>query len=460
MLHFISTSSNYLLMFMCAIYALSCFTVFLPSKESRQIRRMDRQEGFVYIFQIICFLVLTLHTKDPKVIALCVGQLIYFKLMITIYGHFYTDCSRILMNHTCFLLSVGFVMLARLSLEKAIKQFAIVVVASMLCLIFPIFVKKAFWLKKLRWLYGLAGLIFLATVFIIGTTKNGSTNWISLGPLALQPSEFVKISFIFFIAATLANPPKIRTMWITILFGALHVLILVLERDLGGAFLYFVLFVFMCFVATGRLIYPLGGLVCGSGAAFLAYKLFSHVQARVLAWSDPWSIIEGKGYQITQSLFAIGTGGWFGMGLTQGRPTDIPVVDSDFIFSAISEELGMVFAICILFVYIGIFVHFITIAMDVKDKFYKLLAFGFSICFLFQVFLTVGGVTKFIPSTGVTLPLISYGGSSVCSTLIIFAIMQGIFMIAYETKEEYDEEEETAESMGSVDRIAIGDSEE
>ncbi len=453
MLHLISTGSNYLLMILCVIYAVSSLTIFIPSSDERQIRRMERQENFVYIFSAICYLVLFMQTQDPIVMVLCAGQLIFLRLLIFIYRHFYTDCSRILMNHSCFFLSIGLVMLARLSMDKAIKQFIIVVVSSIICLIVPIFVKKAYWLKRLRYFYGIVGLVFLATVFVIGTTRNGSTNWISLGPVTLQPMEFVKITFVFFIAATLAKPPKFKAMLAIILFAAMHVLILILERDLGGALLYFVVFLTLCYVATGRLTYPILGSLTGAGATVLAYKLFSHVRVRFMAWSDPWSDIQGKGYQITQSLFAIGTGSWFGMGLTQGRPEDIPVVESDFIFSAIAEEFGMVFAICIVLVYISTFIHFLTIATDVEGKFYKLIAFGFSICFVIQVFLSVGGVTKFIPSTGVTLPLISYGGSSVTSTLLIFAIMQGIFMIAYEQDDrEEDDDEEIDESVSTTNR--------
>jgi len=441
MIYFISRSSNYILMIMCGIYALSCFTVFLPSKGETQARRMDRQEFFVYVFHFICFLVLILETLNPLIVALYAGQFLFFKILIAVYRKIYPDSSRILMNHTCFLLAISFVMLARLSVDKAAKQFLIVVVATIPCLLIPFIVEKAYWLSVLRWIYGVLGLLFLCTVFVIGATKNGSTNWISLGAFHLQPSEFVKITFIFFIAATLAKPPGLKVMLVTILFAALHVLVLVMEKDLGGALLYFMLFAVLCYAATGRLIYILGGLLGGAASSLAAFRLFAHVRARFQAWSDPWSIIDGKGYQITQSLFAIGTGGWFGMGLAQGRPSDIPVADSDFIFSAIAEELGLVFAICIVFVYLGIFLHFVIIAMDVEDKFYKLLAYGFSVCFIMQVFLCVGGVTKFIPSTGVTLPLISYGGSSVCSTLIIFSIMQGIFMIAYPDREEEEEEE-------------------
>ena len=441
MLNIISTGSNYIFMIMCGIYALSCFTVFLPSSPRRQAARMDRQELFMFVFHFLCYVVLFCKTLDKRVILLYLGQALFFKILIFIYARLYPDSSRILMNHTCFLLFIGFVMLTRLSFDKAVKQFAIVVACSTLCLMVPVIVEKAYWLKRLRWVYGLLGLLILSTVFVIGTTKNGSTNWISFGMVALQPSEFVKIAFVFFIAAMLAEKANFKVVLITTIFSACHVLVLILEKDLGGALLYFVIFVFMCYAATGRMVYLVGGFLSGGVAARLAYQLFSHVRVRFQAWRDPWSIIEGRGYQITQSLFAIGTGSWFGMGLTQGRPEDIPVVESDFIFAAIAEELGVFFAICLILIYLGVFIHFLKIAMDVDGRFYKLVAYGFSICFIFQVFLTVGGVTKFIPSTGVTLPLISYGGSSVASTLAIFAIMQGIFMIAYKEDDVNEEEQ-------------------
>ena len=136
-----------------------------------------------------------------------------------------------------------------------------------------------------------------------------------------------------------------------------------------------------------------------------------------------------QGYQICQSLFAIGTGGWFGMGLYQGMPDKIPVVEQDFVFAAISEELGGVFALCLLLVCVSCYLMFLNIAMQIKDQFYKLIALGLGTVYGFQVFLTIGGVTKFIPSTGVTLPLVSYGGSSLLSTTIIFAIIQGLYIL-------------------------------
>ena len=140
------------------------------------------------------------------------------------------------------------------------------------------------------------------------------------------------------------------------------------------------------------------------------------------------AVYQNEGYQIVQSLFAIGTGGWFGMGLYQGMPEKIPVVEQDFIFSAIAEEMGGIFAICLLMVCISCFLMFFNVAMQMKEQFYKLIALGLGTVYGFQVFLTVGGVTKFIPSTGVTLPLVSYGGSSLFSTMIMFAVVQGLYI--------------------------------
>jgi len=221
-----------------------------------------------------------------------------------------------------------------------------------------------------------------------------------------------------------------------------YVLILVLSKDLGGALILFVSYVLMLFIATGNWLYLTGGLGLGCGAAVAAYHLFDHVKRRVAAWKNPWADIDNTGYQITQSLFAIGTGGWFGMGLCQGMPGKIPVVEKDFIFAAISEEFGGIFAICLLLICLGCFIQFMMIASRMQAMFYKLIAFGLGIQYVTQVFLTVGGVTKFIPSTGVTLPFVSYGGSSIVSTFMLFAMIQGLYIIKRNDEEEMEEAEQ------------------
>ena len=169
-------------------------------------------------------------------------------------------------------------------------------------------------------------------------------------------------------------------------------------------------------------------------ASVAGYHLFSHVRTRVQAWSDPLSVIDKGGYQVCQSLFAIGTGGWFGLGLGQGLPQKIPVVTKDFVFAAISEELGGIFALCLILVCVSCFFMIINVAMKLRDPFYRLTAVGLGTLYALQVFLTIGGVIKLIPSTGVTLPLVSYGGSSLLSTMIVFGIIQGLYIMQFDDR--------------------------
>ena len=246
----------------------------------------------------------------------------------------------------------------------------------------------------------------------------------------------MKISFVFFVAAVFYRSTDFVTVAVTTAAAAAHVLVLVLSKDLGSALLFFVTYLAMLFAATSNWLYLLSGIVSGCGASVLAYGLFAHVRVRVEAWRNPWADIDNRGYQITQSLFAIGTGGWFGMGLYQGMPYKIPVVEKDFVFAAISEEMGGIFALCVLLICLGCFLQFMMVAVRMDAVFYKLIAFGLGMEYLVQVFLTVGGVIKFIPSTGVTLPLVSYGGSSVLSTFLVFGVIQGLYILKMNDSEE------------------------
>ena len=200
----------------------------------------------------------------------------------------------------------------------------------------------------------------------------------------------------------------------------------------------------MLFAATKNPFLVLAGLLAGAVAAVAAYFLFAHVRVRVAVWRDPFADYADTGYQISQSLFSIAAGGWLGTGLYQGSPNAIPYVAQDCMFAAISEELGGVFAICLIMVCMSCFIMFINIAMKLTNRFYRLVALGLGSTYAVQIFLTIGGVTKLIPLTGVTLPLVSYGGSSVFSTLAIFAIVQGLYMLRRD-EEDKDEEEKIRE---------------
>lgn len=333
------------------------------------------------------------------------------------------------------LLTIGYVMLTRLNYDKAMKQFAIATLSVVFCIVVPIIIEKLKKLQDFGWIYGAFGIVILLSVLFFGVSNYGATNWISIKGFTFQPSEFVKIIFVFCIASVLSKRRDFKYVAAVTVLAAAHVLILVFEKDLGGALIFFITYLIMLYIATSQPLYFFAGLGAGSVASYLAYHMFNHVRVRVMAWRDPWKLIDNEGYQVSQSLFAIGTGGWFGMGLYKGLPTSIPVVDSDFIFSAISEEMGGFFAILLILICISCFLMFVTIAMKIQELFYKLLALGLSALYLFQVFLAIGGVTKFIPSTGVTLPLVSYGGSSILSSVIMFSIIQGLFIMNQDRNE-------------------------
>jgi cell division protein FtsW (lipid II flippase) len=282
--------------------------------------------------------------------------------------------------------------------------------------------------RKLTWLYAAIGIAALGVVAIAGTVSYGAKLSISIAGVLIQPSEFVKILFVFFIASMLYEKHDFKQVLLTSAVSAVFVLMLVVSKDLGGALLYFVAYLVMIYVATKRTVYFVGGFGAMALAAVAGAKLFTHVQTRILAWRDPLSVIDNEGYQVSQSLFGIGTGSWFGLGLNQGLPKKIPVVENDFIFAAISEEMGAVFAICLIMVCLSCFFMFMNIAVQMRDSYYKLVALGLGVTYAMQVFLTVGGVIKFIPSTGVTLPLVSYGGSSLISTMILFGVIQGLYI--------------------------------
>lgn len=426
--------SKYIIVVLFTLYTYKCFTVFKYDDKKKQAKIYKTQIKFILLIHFICHMVLLINTKNLKIIGLYLSEVIFFTMTIYIYNMFYKNLSKLLLNNMLMLLSIGFIMLTRLSIDMVYKQFPIAVGSMLVCLIIPIIIKKVNFLNKLGWVYVGLGIMLLLLVYFYGTTNFGARNWINIFGISIQPSEFVKILFVFAIASLLEKSSDILNIIIVTVISAAHVIILVLERDLGGALIFCVTYIVMIYVATENPIYLIGGLTAGSLAASIAYKIFYHVRVRVLAWKDPWTLIDKEGYQITQSLFAIGTGGWFGMGLTKGLPNSIPVVESDFIFSAISEELGGIFAICLILVYISCYIMFINIAMKLKKLFYKLVGLGLSTIYIFQVFLSIGGVTKFIPSTGVTLPLISYGGSSILSTIIIFTIIQGLYLLDW-TKE-------------------------
>jgi len=441
---FIVEMARYVIILLFALYTFYSFRAFAGHNKQRQNRVFAAQRTLTLLLHTVMSAILIMENKDIMYVGLWAAEFAFYLIFIKVYQACYKGLSKLVLNNMMMCMMVGFVILGRLASDYAVHQIILAAAAMVLCIFVPLIIEKFRILEKMGWYFAAIGIVFLMLVFVIGVEKYGSRNWISVGGIAIQPSEFVKILYVFFMASLLST--KFKHIVIISAVAAVHVVILVAEKDLGAALIYFVTYIFVLYVATTKVQYLGAGLAGGTLASIVAYHLFSHVKTRVQAWRDPWAEIRGGGYQVAQSLFAIGTGGFIGMGLGKGLPGSVPVVESDFVFSAISEELGGVFAICLIMVYLSSYIMFVNIAMKMKKQFYKLTAFGLSVVFIFQVFLCVGGVTKFIPSTGVTLPLISYGGSSIVTTIIIFSVIQGMYVLNGKEEESLEEETEKESS--------------
>ncbi|MBE5870848.1 MAG: FtsW/RodA/SpoVE family cell cycle protein [Lachnospiraceae bacterium] len=423
----ISDLSKYVMAVIIVIYTLECFAVFRFRTEEERSGIYMRQIICMFLTHFIGFAAICLETGEMNYIVFYGFQQILLFATIALFRLIYPESNKLIINNMCMLLSIGFVILTRLNYSKAVRQFKIVAFSLVIGLVVPFLVKKIRFLKNLSWVYGIVGIASLSLVAVLGPVTHGSKITFTFGGYTFQPSEIVKIVFVFFVASMLAASKDFLQIATASLAAAIHVIILVISKDLGSALIFFVAYVVMVFIATHNYFYFFLGLIAGAGASVVAYHMFSHVRVRVQAWQDPLTYIDSSGYQIAQSLFAIGTGGWFGMGLCQGDPTSIPYVEEDSVFSAIAEEQGVLFALCLILICVSCFMMFMHISMCLREEFYRLIAVGLSVMYIFQIFLTIGGGTRFIPLTGVTLPLISYGGSSVLTTIIMFSIIQGLY---------------------------------
>ena len=336
---------------------------------------------------------------------------------------------------------IGYVMITRLDDELAALQtlWSFVAIAAFVATLF--LVQRTADLARYKWtlFFGGAFLLLLPMVPGIGVNINGARIWVQLGPISFQPGEFAKIALAVFFAAYLAERreliaastwkigplrlPEFQYIAPILVAWGFSVMVMVGQRDLGSSLLFFTLFVVMMWVATERVTYLVIGFVLFGAAAFAAWKMFGHVQTRVDIWLDPWQDEYGKGFQIVQALYGIGDGGIVGTGLGRGSPDKVPEAQNDFIFAAIGEELGLVGATTVLMAYLLLIGAGLRIALRTDRTFDKLLATGLTTIVGVQAFIIVGGVIKVVPLTGITLPFVSYGGSSLLSNYIVLAIL-------------------------------------
>ena len=444
--------SKYLFIFFMLLFALRDYTYLRRKNEEKKERILKSQMRLIFMTEILGYLIIFIHTMQIQVLLLLVGILVYNGVTHGSYRLFYPKASMLLINNMLMLLGIGFIMIARIDFEEAWKQFVIAAAGTVLALVIPVIIRKLKILSKLTWLYAIIGVAALMGVLALATVSGGAKLSISIAGITIQFSEVVKITLAFYVGASFSRDISFKNIVITTAVVAVHIGILVLSTDLGTALVFFIMYIVVLFVAAKRPLYPLLGLGAGSGAAVLAYHLFAHVRKRVEAWRDPFKVYSTSGYQIAQGLFAIGAGGWFGTGLTMGRPDTIPVATKDFMFAALCEEFGIVFCICLLLVCMSMFLLIVNISILIRSRFYKLVALALGTEYAFQVFLTVGGVTKLIPMTGITLPLVSYGGSSIISTIIMLAIIEGMYILREDEGEELLEKKRTGTGYRRRDR--------
>jgi len=358
---------------------------------------------------------------------------------------------------------LGYVMIARLSDRLAGLHTTWTLLAVIAYVVTLFVVQRAADLARYKWTFFAvgAGLLVLPLVPGIGASFGGARIWVSIGPANFQPGEFAKIALAIFFAGYLAERreliatgtwhvgplrlPEPRHLLPILLAWGFSVVAMVGLKDLGASLLFFSLFVVMLWVATERTSYLVIGVGLFAGAAYAAWKLFDNVQTRVAIWRDPWAQYEGKGYQIVQAMFALANGGTGGTGLGRGSPNKIPEVQNDFIFAAFGEELGLFGATAILISFMLIMGAGFRVAIRSERPFEKILAVGLTTIFGLQAFIIIGGVIRVVPLTGITLPFVSYGGSSLLANYVLLALLMRI-------------SDSTARRSGEVpDELTIGE---
>lgn len=305
-----------------------------------------------------------------------------------------------------------------------------------------------FWLRDYRiiarykYIFGFGGvLLLLLPITPLGATINGARLWLRFGGYSFQPGELAKVCLVIFFAGYLAerkellsvasrkigplHVPDVKHFGPLLVMWAVSLAVMFYEKDLGSSLLFFSIFLVMLYIATARFVYMLFGFLLFGAGAFIGYQIFDHVQERVATWIDVFDpdIIQNTGFQLAQSLFAFSTGGLFGTGLGQGRPDLIPEAHNDFVFSVIGEELGLLGTAAVLVCFLLLLARGLRVALNSRDDFGQLLASGLITILGIQTFIILAGVTRVLPLTGITLPFMSFGGSSLLSNFILIAIL-------------------------------------
>lgn len=345
---------------------------------------------------------------------------------------FYPDGDKFLLIFAGIMSSIGIAMIYRLQPSEGIKQVVWFIVGIIVYILTVVLLPDMNKLSKQKKIYLIITVVLMPLAILFGKETYGATNWVYIGGFGFQPSEFAKITLVLYLASVLKDYEAESKNHIKQLIEPAIVVMfslgcLVLQRDLGSALIFFGVAVSILYVATSKGKYVATCLGLFAVGCTIAYKLFAHIRLRVQIWLDPWSNPDAYGAgQIVQGLYSISSGGMFGSGLGQGYPKFVPVATSDYIFAVICEEFGMVFGIGIMILFFLLFYRGIRAAFVTENKFAQIAAVGLSIMIACQTLVIIGGIFKVIPLTGIALPFVSYGGSSMFTTFFALGILQKV----------------------------------
>lgn len=398
-------------------------------------KREKRLLNLVYLLCLLLFTALGFLQQPFDKFALIMGVVL---CVLIGYSHFivrrfYPDGDKFILIFASVLAVVGVAMLYRINPNIAIKQLIWIALGIIGYILIVVILPDLKSFAKYKNVYMIITLVLMPLALIFGTEQFGAKNWILIGPISFQPSEFAKIALVLYLAAALATyeskkgfKEEVKQLFQPALVAGFSMGCMVLQRDLGSALIFFGISITLLYVATSKKKYVFTALGLAAIGSVAGYTMFGHVRERVMIWRDPWKYALGSSYQIVEGMYSIAAGGLFGVGLGQGHFQNLPVKESDMIYAIICEEFGIIFAIGLMIIYFLLFYRGIRAAFVTKDSYSQLIAVGFSTMIACQTLVIIGGIFSVIPLTGITLPIISYGGSSVLTIFFALGILQKI----------------------------------
>ena len=401
----------------------------------KALKREKRLLRLVYLLCLLLFTALGFLQQPFDKFALIMGVVL---CVLIGYSHFvirrfYPDGDKFILIFASILAVVGVATLYRINRVTAIKQLVWIALGIVSYILIVVILPDLRSFAKYKKAYMIVTLILMPLALLFGTVQYGAKNWILIGPISFQPSEFAKIALVLYLASALATyesksdfKEDFKQLWQPALIAGFSMGCMVLQRDLGSALIFFGISITLLYVSTSKKKYVFTALGLAAVGSVVGYLMFGHVRERVMIWLDPWKYKLGESYQIIEGMYSISAGGLFGVGIGQGHFQNLPVKESDMIYAIICEEFGIIFAIGLMIIYFLLFYRGIRAAFVTDDKYSQLIAVGFSTMIACQTLVIIGGIFAVIPLTGITLPIISYGGSSVLTIFFALGILQKI----------------------------------